>query len=121
MRKGGNMRMLFVDDNVDVAEMLAIMARRLLPDAHADFCAFPEGGTLGSYDVLVTDVRLGRRIDGVQLAEQYKRLNPKGYVVLVTGVEAYRDSPPKVADAVLIKPVIFSDGLKEAIQGSLRP
>jgi len=120
----GRERILFVDDEPDLAEMVGAMLKRLgytvtavtdSREALALFSASP-----GGYDLVVTDLTMPK-MTGVVLARKVKALRPEVPVIICTG---YSDSVSagEVSDAgikfLLMKPLEIRE-LSASIRNAL--
>ncbi len=108
--------MLIVEDDDDTREMIKqVMTRSGRVDAVSS--AAEARRRLRLHDVLCTDMNLGGgQASGLELAREFKRCNPHGYVILLTGSDCVK---PAWVDKVLRKPV-FVDTLL-AVAKAARP
>ena len=120
-------RVLMVDDNVEVAEIGADMLRDLgyevdvVDRARAGLESLGERGD--AYDVLMSDLVMPDGMDGMELARRAKARNPDLPIILVTG---WADPPDDAAGfaAVLQKPIHRADisaAVRAAVSGRTLP
>ena len=96
-------RVLIVDDEADICEVLQLVLRAAKYQADFVTSAQRALAVIAEYDLLVTDFRLGPPdVTGLDLARVYKRLRPDGHVILLTG---YTDLVSPHVDLVLTKPI----------------
>lgn len=116
----GSERVLIVDDEVDITDMLSIGLDRLgyevasvnePEEALADFQRDPD-----IWDVVVTDQRMPG-MDGLTLARRLKTIRRNIKVILCTGVasSSFLQQPDPILDGVFLKPVS-----PEQIAGAIR-
>jgi CheY-like chemotaxis protein len=107
----GRERILIVDDEVDITDMLAIGLERLgyeaatVNDPYEALDAFAEAPA--AWDAVITD-QLMPRMEGLALAEKLKALRPDVVIILCTGLDDGTIGPLAKArgvDAFLVKPV----------------
>ncbi|HVC21813.1 MAG TPA: ATP-binding protein [Vicinamibacterales bacterium] len=114
------LRVLLVDDQVDVLESVADMLGAL---GHKVATAESGEVALGhfdreEFDVVMTDLGMPG-INGIELARQVRKARPGTPVVLLTGWGAdYEDHPPEEVNMVLSKPVTMKS-LQEALLRTL--
>src|SRR5262245_56960111 len=93
-------RILVIDDDLETCEFLA----EIFSDEgwHVEMCQSPEAARAAvgnnSFDLIVSDINLGGRINGVALLKECKQLAPETEVILISGfgtletaVEAVRE------------------------------
>jgi DNA-binding NtrC family response regulator len=110
-------RLLFVDDNDIVTRLFVRMLSKKYvvtgaKNAEAALACLEEA----SYDVVVTDLRLGS-FDGVDLRRVIARQYPDVRVILISGLDVKADTTDQF-DGFLRKP-IECDRLIEAVEQSL--
>jgi DNA-binding NtrC family response regulator len=93
---------LIVDDDADIAELVTLVVAKqgkLEPGSTSSASQAME--MMAGQDVLITDFNLRSSVDGTDLARHFKRLNPHGFVILLTGSEHIVST---LVDIVLKKP-----------------
>lgn len=108
------LRVLLVDDEMVI---LYCLRKFLELDGYAVQCACSGEAALEllgeGFELLITDLALGG-LNGYELAQRFREVNPQGKVVLLTGW-SQRDEYSGVVDLVLSKP-LRSTELLEAIR-----
>lgn len=101
---------LLVEDEADIrcvlAEVLADAGHQVVEAGTGDAAVVLLEEHFG-FDVLVTDINMPGRLDGIGLAKRFRALHMHRPILYVTGrPSALRDTPlqPKL-DAVLLKPL----------------
>ena len=95
-------RTLIVDDEVDIAEMVAIIAGKEGLTTRIATTAVEGVDMLWKHYILITDFNLHNKLTGLDLARLFKQLNPAGVVVLLTG--SIHDVTDRNVDFLLKKP-----------------
>lgn len=110
-----NKRILIVDDELFILEILEIMLSRM--GYWVDTTTSSENAlvmlddTAGSYHLILADLTMPQ-MTGLQLARQIRRRHPGIPMILITGLDIDGpDQPDEISlfDAVLTKPVPFAD------------
>jgi CheY-like chemotaxis protein len=115
-------RVLLVEDEPVLARVYsrALVAAGFIVDLAADGSEGFERLLSGSYDVVVSDVRMPR-LNGLDLLQQVRRLRPNVPVVLITAQldeRAYELARELGAARYLLKPVTMEQ-LARAVQGAV--
>ena len=112
------MRILCVDDEELMLQMLEMAIREAKPDA--DIHAFEKQSLLledakaNGCDIAFLDIHM-RGMNGVELAKALKEVNPKMNIIFVTGFSEYKgDAMDMKASGYIMKPVT-----KEKIEAEL--
>jgi DNA-binding response OmpR family regulator len=116
-------RVLLVEDERVLARIYSrgLVAAGFVVDLAADGAEGFERLLAGSYDVVVSDVRMPR-MDGLDLLQQVRRLRPNVPVVLVTGQlddRSYELARELGTARYLLKPVTMAQ-LARAVQGAAK-
>ncbi|MCC6155286.1 MAG: response regulator, partial [Candidatus Hydrogenedentes bacterium] len=118
---GNGQRILVVDDEAPVAQMLSQMLEKLRYsvtvcvngiDALDKFRADPD-----QYDLVLTDHAMPR-MTGQQLVKEVKRIRPHLPILMATGFDAKIDAAELGISGVLLKPVLF-ERLAFAVKSAL--
>lgn len=81
-------RMLIVEDDRDIREVLTIIVERSgVATVTAVATAEEALPYIRAHDILCTDFKLGSGMNGLQLAERFKRDRPWAHVILLTGCQ----------------------------------
>lgn len=103
------MRMLCVDDEPLMLKMLEMAVKEAMPDA--DITAFRKQADLladakqNGCDIAFLDIHM-RGMNGVELAKELKKANPKMNIIFVTGFSEYKgDAMDMKASGYIMKPV----------------
>ena len=111
------MRILCVDDEPLMLQMLEMAVREARPDA--DITAFSKQTDLLSEakengcDIAFLDIHM-RGMNGVELAKKLKEVNPKMNIIFVTGFSEYTGDAMRLhASGYIMKPVTAEDIAKE--------
>ena len=103
------MRMLCVDDEPLMLKMLEMAVKEAKPDA--DITAFRKQADLledakqNGCDIAFLDIHM-RGMNGVELAKELKKVNPKMNIIFVTGFSEYKgDAMDMKASGYIMKPV----------------
>ena len=103
------MRILCVDDEPLMLQMLEMAVKEAKPDA--DITAFDDQDELledaksGGCDIAFLDIHM-RGMNGVELAKELKAVNPKMNIIFVTGFSEYTgDAMNLHASGYIMKPV----------------
>lgn len=103
------MRMLCVDDEPLMLKMLEMAVKEAKPDA--DITAFRKQSDLledakqNGCDIAFLDIHM-RGMNGVELAKELKKVNPKMNIIFVTGFSEYKgDAMDMKASGYIMKPV----------------
>lgn len=112
------MRILCVDDEPLMLKMLEMAIRDAKPDAeviaHGKQKELLEDAKEGGCDIAFLDIHM-RGMNGVELAKELKRVNPKMNIIFVTGFSEYaQDAMNLHASGYIMKPVT-----KEKVQEEL--
>jgi two-component system C4-dicarboxylate transport response regulator DctD len=121
-------RLLIVDDEPVVLELLSIMVSRELPEVVVDTVGSPEAalGQLARtrYDAIVTDIVLSHA-SGLELMDRMLALSPGTPVILMTGLPALiTPEYMRRASGVLTKPFLpseFRETVRQALQQANEP
>jgi CheY-like chemotaxis protein len=112
-------RVLLVEDQADLRQLMALILRHAEYHVDAVASAGDALARLGTanYQIVVSDLRLGFPMTGVQLADAVRGTWPHIYFILVTGCAGSPDeleAERHGIDHVLIKPFSSSE-LREAV------
>jgi CheY-like chemotaxis protein len=116
-------RVLLVEDQSDLRQLMALVLRHANYQVEAVASAGDALARLGAacYSVVISDLRLGAPMNGVQLADAVRTAWPRVYFILVTGsvdsVDAL-DAARHGIDEVLFKPFSTAE-LREAVQDAV--
>ena len=107
------MRILCVDDEPLMLQMLEMAVREAQPDA--DITAFSKQTDLlneakaNGCDIAFLDIHM-RGMNGVELAKELKAVNPKMNIIFVTGYSEYTGDAMRLhASGYIMKPVTAED------------
>ena len=111
------MRMLCVDDEPLMLKMLESAVREASPDADITGFRYQEDlleeAKKGGCDVAFLDIHM-RGMNGVELAKELKKVNPKMNIIFVTGFSEYTGDAMKLhASGYIMKPVTAEDVKRE--------
>ncbi|SAK69065.1 periplasmic sensor hybrid histidine kinase [Caballeronia hypogeia] len=131
-REAEGLRVMLVEDNEEVAAgteaLLTMMGHRVTYVFNADTAvnvletARAEAGTRFPFDVVLSDIHMPGRMNGIDLAEMLQRFEPQIPVILVTGYAEELDRARQVGARVLSKPfdIALLDSLLRAIRERTR-
>lgn len=114
---------LLVEDEVfirlDVAQMLEAMGLEVTEVATAE-----EGVALirkgARFDLVITDINMPGKLDGLDLAEEVRRLSRETKIVVMSGKVSPDDAVKHLYDLFISKPFVNLDNL-EPLMGSAGP
>lgn len=113
-----------IDDEDNAREYLIDKVSKVCPDAeimpYGDAKSALEAAKEKPFDVAFLDINMPK-VNGIELAKQFKKMNPKSNIIFVTGYSEYSlDAFSLDASGYLLKPVIVDD-IKHAMENLRYP
>jgi CheY-like chemotaxis protein len=88
MKSNSRVSILIVEDDIQTLELYHTIIQRIFPNYTVDIAPTPEDAVslfqAKKYDIVVSDVNMGKSDDGIMLANALNKINPNVFIFLVT-------------------------------------